>query len=461
MTYHPTKPDSASVQRLPLTPIFAFLLASTAYANEPAAQPGGAGAMDLAAPPKAAIQPSSRDGTDATRASATAKAIRLLEQRVSDDPENFAVQNMLAGYYLKQVKEAGDHAYLAPAAAAAKASLAAVPAERNPGGLAALALTEAASHDFAAARDHAKGLVELAPGKRYPYEILGDALLELGEYEEAAAAYERVEQLGGASTSLMTRLGRLALLKGSTGDAKSYFEQSLALALDDPAGTEEVIAWCRWQLGDTAFSTGEYPTAERHYREALAAVPDFLPALTALGRVRAAQGDLTAAIAAYERAIEIDPMPVFVSALGDLYALAGRQDEAAMQYASILEDGRNALDARLDNRQLVMFYADHDLKRDEAYQLAAEEYRARRDIYGADALAWAALKAGKIAEARNAIAEALRLGTQDAKLLYHAGMIARAADDRTAGQAYLKQALALNPQFDPLQAKIAQQALND
>ena len=83
----------------------------------------------------------------------------------------------------------------------------------------------------------------------------------------------------------------------------------------------------------------------------------------------------------------------------------------------------------------------------------------RRDIYGADALAWTALKAGKVEEARAAIKEALRLGTKDARLFYHAGMIARAAGDAAAARDYLERALALNPQFDPLQARIARAAL--
>ena len=108
---------------------------------------------------------------------------------------------------------------------------------------------------------------------------------------------------------------------------------------------------------------------------------------------------------------------------------------------------------------VALFYADHDLKAEEAYNLASKEYEARRDIYGADALAWTALKAGKLAEAQAAIKEALRLGTQDARLLYHAGVIARAAGDRAAAGDYLRRALALNPQFDPLQVKFAQQAL--
>jgi Tfp pilus assembly protein PilF len=87
------------------------------------------------------------------------------------------------------------------------------------------------------------------------------------------------------------------------------------------------------------------------------------------------------------------------------------------------------------------------------------EYEARQDIYGADAVAWTALKAGKIVEAQAASKEALKLGTRDAKLFYHAGMIARAAGQKDAARDYLKRALTLNPQFDPLQAMIARKAL--
>ncbi|MDQ3754163.1 MAG: hypothetical protein M3371_05460, partial [Acidobacteriota bacterium] len=117
------------------------------------------------------------------------------------------------------------------------------------------------------------------------------------------------------------------------------------------------------------------------------------------------------------------------------------------------------LNGELYNRQLAMFYADHDLKLEEAYTLAKKEYDARRDIYGADALAWTALKAGKIPEAQAAIKEALRFNTQDAKLFYHAGLIARAAGDGRAARDWLTRALKLNPKFDPLQAANAQRAL--
>jgi len=192
----------------------------------------------------------------------------------------------------------------------------------------------------------------------------------------------------------------------------------------------------------------------------LTTFPDYFRALASLGRIRAAQADIAGAIEQYEHAVRIIPDPSFVAALGDLYKLAGREKDAAAQYSLVEKIGRlNELNGTLYNRQLALFYADHDLKPDAAYTNASQEFTVRHDIYGADALAWTALKAGKITEAQRAIKEALRLGTRDARLFYHAGMIAQAAGDRSGAREYLKQALALNPQFDPMQATIAKRVL--
>jgi len=390
-------------------------------------------------------------------------AIRFLEARVKRDPDDFGAYNKLAGYYLLRLRETGDLSYLDLVARAARASLASVPEVRNAGGLAALAQAEFAAHDFAAARDHAMQLTVLDPGKSYPYGMLGDALLELGEYEQSANAYRQMERRGGGiSESTETRQARLAQLRGDNAGAQRHFTNALVLALDLPPPPRETVAWCRWQLGETAFAIGDYETAERHYRDALVTFPDYYRALASMGRVRAARGDLAGGIEQYEQSVRRLPDPAFVAALGDLYQLAGREKDAAAQYALVEQIGRlSAVNGALYNRQLALFYADHDLKAEAAYASAAKEYEARRDIYGADALAWTAMKAGKLSEAQAAIKDALRLGTRDAKLFYHAGMIARAAGDEVAARDYLQRALALNPQFDPLQAVTARKALGN
>lgn len=392
---------------------------------------------------------------------ATERSIRFLEDWVKRDPENFIVYNKLAAYYLQRLRETGNLAYLNLTSRAARASLAIIPAQRNTGALAALAQAEYASHNFAKAREYATQLTKLDPGKSYPYQVLGDALLELGDYDKAIAAFRQMERLGG-SVNTQARLARLAVLRGETSLAQLRLKNALALALDLPVPPPETVAWCYWQLGEAAFAIGDYETAERHYRSALTTFPGYYNAIASLGRVRAARGDLSGAIEQYEHAVRRLPDPTFVAALGDLYKLAGREKEAAAQYVLVEQIGHlNAVNGALYSRQLALFYADHDLKAEPAYANAKREYAVRHDIYGADAVAWTALKAGKLVEAQAAMKEALRLGTRDAKLFYHAGMIARAVGDRASARDYLQHALRLNPQFDPLQVLIAKRALED
>jgi tetratricopeptide (TPR) repeat protein len=402
--------------------------------------------------PAAAAMPSDAEASELT--------IRFLEQRVKGDPDDFIAHNKLGGYYLQRLRETGNLTYLDLAFRTARASLAALSAEQNVGGLALLAQAEYAAHNFAAARDHALRLTKLAPGKSYPYQTLGDALLELGDYDQAADAFRHLERLSRGSVYTETRLARLASLRGETQAAERHYHKALAAALELIPAARETVAWCRWQLGETAFARGDYETAERHYQDALTTFPDYFRALASLGRVRAARGDLAAAIAHYERAVQIVPELHLVAALGDLYQLAGRAKEAAAQYALVEQIARlSALHGALYNRQLALFYADHDLKAEAAYRHAAQEYEARRDIYGADALAWTALKAGRLAEAQTAIIDALRLGTRDARLYHHAGLIYHARGDRSQAVKYLKLALELNPGFDARQAEIARRTL--
>ena len=57
------------------------------------------------------------------------------------------------------------------------------------------------------------------------------------------------------------------------------------------------------------------------------------------------------------------------------------------------------------------------------------------------------------------MAEALALGTRDAKLLYHAGMIEAALGNDAAARRYLEDALATDPSFDPLAVRTARTTL--
>lgn len=391
-------------------------------------------------------------------------AIRFLEARVKKDPDDFIAYNKLASEYLQRLRETGDITYLDLAARVAKTSLGILPAEQNKGGLISTIQVQYSSHDFIGARDNSKRLIELDPNKGYPFQFLGDSLLELGQYDEAEAAFRQMEKFGGiqqlTKVAMEQRWARLALLHGDNAGAKRHFATALKLATSMLEPPKETVAWCQWQLGETAFAVGDLKSAERYYRDSLTTFPDYYRSLASLGKVLAAQGELAGSIELLEKVVHILPDPSYVAFLGDVYKLAGREDDAQNQYALVENIGHlSALSGTLYNRQLSLFYADHDLKADEAYANAAKEYEVRKDIYGADAMAWTALKAGKISEARSAIKDALAQKTVDAKLYYHAGMIENAAGNKMEAKRFLALALKTNPGFDPLQSAAAKATL--
>jgi tetratricopeptide (TPR) repeat protein len=390
--------------------------------------------------------------------------IRFLEERIKSDPEDFIAYNKLASEYLQKVRETGDITFLNLALKAANSSLRILPAEQNKGGLVALAQAEYSSHDFTAARDHALQLTKLDPSKGFYYQMLGDAMLELGQYVEAESAYKQMKTLGGIQgltlAAMQQRLARLALLHGDNKAAAKHFSAALRLAEALPTPPQETVAWCRWQLGETAFAEGDYALAERYYRSSLETLPDYFRSVASLGRVLAAQADISGAIEQFEKVVKILPDPNFIAALGDLYMVAGRESDAETQYALVEQIGLlSSASGALYNRQLSLFRADHDIKAEEAYLNAAKEYEVRRDIYGADAVAWTAYKAGKLTEAHQAMGEALRLGTRDARLFYHAGMIENGLGNQKEVRKYLELALKISPAFDPIQAAKAKSAL--
>ena len=393
------------------------------------------------------------------------ETIRFLEDRVKRDPDDFIAYNKLASEYLQRLRETGDITYLNLASRAAEASTKILPAEQNKGGLISTIQVEYSSHDFSAARDHAKRLIEIDPDKGYAFQFLGDSLLELGQYDEAETAFRQMEKFGGiqllTKVAMEQRWARLALLRGNSAAAMQHFSAALKLAKSVPEPPKETVAWCQWQLGETAFAAGEYKAAEQYYRDSLATFPDYFRSLASLARVRSAQGDTAGAIELYEKVVHILPDPNFVASLGDFYIFAGREQEAATQYELVEKIGHlSTLSGTLYNRQLALFYADHDLKPEEAYSDASKEYEVRQDIYGADAVAWTAFKAGKLAEAQAATKDALKLGTKDARLFYHAGMIENAAGNRDEAKRLLRLCLKTSPVFDLLQSATAKRTLD-
>jgi len=80
------------------------------------------------------------------------------------------------------------------------------------------------------------------------------------------------------------------------------------------------------------------------------------------------------------------------------------------------------------NRNLVLAFADHDVKLRRALELAQGELEFRRDVYSYDALAWALYKNHRITEAQQYMEKALLLKTPEPGFRLHAEIITHAAE---------------------------------
>ncbi|HET7342188.1 MAG TPA: tetratricopeptide repeat protein, partial [Methylomirabilota bacterium] len=323
-----------------------------------------------------------------------------------------------------------------------------------------LATVHFARHEFGEALRGAQAAMELNPGDPIPNAVAGDALLEMGKYDEAAQAYARLAALQGLRRP-DARMAWLKFLQGDAVGAVADMRQAVThIARRNPSG--EPVAWMHYQLGELLFYQGDLAGAEAAERDALTAMPNYHRALAGAARVQAAGGRLREAADLYHKALNVIPLPEYAAALGDVYTRLGRAQEAAKQYALVEYIGRlSALNKVVYNRELALFYADHDMKLPEALELARREVDARRDIYTQDVLAWALLKNGRAREAEAAIQEALKLGTPDPRLFFHAGMIYRALGDADRAREALRRALTLNPHFHVLQAEVATRALGE
>lgn len=389
------------------------------------------------------------------RATAADRQIQIGEVRIKNFPASPDGYNLLAGAYMQKARETGDFRFNARAETTLNRSLEIAPDDRSALILrATLLLTY---HRFREALEEAKRAQ--VPGRENVdlYGVMTDALVELGDYPAAVEAAQKMMDLRPDSTSY----SRASYLRALHGDLEGAIEAMVVAVKAANPRNPESAAWYRVHLGLVLMNIGKRAEAEREFDIALETFPNYHPALAAKARARVAAGDFDGAIQFYLRAQASVPLPEVVIPLGDLYSKLGRVDEARQQYELVDFIERQASGNATYSRQLALFWADHDMKLDEALEIMRQERVARADIYTSDALAWCLFKKGELAEAKESIEQAMRLGTRDARILYHAGMIYDALNDRQRAVKYLKLALDADFSFEVLQADAAKRKLNE
>jgi tetratricopeptide (TPR) repeat protein len=371
-------------------------------------------------------------------ASATDRLIEAAQTAVRTKPADPRGYQLLARMLLRKKRESADASLILYAEDA-------IAAARSRGGddvqsdmLTLMIMQE--QHRFADARDMARTVIERRADDPTGHLLLGDALLELGDYQQASEVYQHAMDLRPDLRSY----NRGAYLRWLHGDIEGAVEL-LGLALDAGSARDpESLAWCYVDLGTLLHRSGSGRSALEAAERALKMVPDYLPALSLQGRAYEQVGKRDEAIAALGRAVERHPLVADLLLLSELLDAEGATAKAAERLAQAEKLASH------DPRPLALYYARHDIKTERALELSATELAARRNIEAYDARALALLRAGRLDEAEEAIERATRLGTPNAELHLHRGLIDLARGERAAAKRELKAALDLDPQADPV-----------
>jgi tetratricopeptide (TPR) repeat protein len=394
-----------------------------------------------------------------------AYVIHTAQAIVTRNPRDAAAYAGLGEAYFQRARETGDVSDYQLAEESLSKSLDLVSADFSADtALGTMAEVCMGEHRFADALNYSLKALSLGTGDVSPFAIVGDAYADMGEYDKAAAAYGRLTPRDmtlspRAAYARDSRLSYLKFVAGDTTAAISMMKTAVTEGVEAQLPSEN-LAWLYFELGEFELQSGDFASADAAYLAALNTHPGDYRALAALAKLRANNGRYAEAIELYQKAIAVVPMPIFIAELGDLYAKTGDQANAQKQYAQVEYIGLlGHINQVLHNRDLALFYADHDMKLTEALDLAQKELEVRHDVYTWDALAWALYKNGKLAEAAKASEKAMRFGTRDSLLLFHAGMIAEGQGQQEQARTDLKQALQINPHFHLVYASAAKQKL--
>ena len=372
--------------------------------------------------------------------SPTQALIEFLIERIAADPTDGEAKLELGFALVQRIRETADTSLYAPAEAAFAEASRLLPADPRP--LIGIGGLRLGRHEFAAALEAGQEALEADPTSASAANVVVDALVELGRYEEAFAA---VEALAAGSADLSS-LARLSYARELQGDLPGALE-AMQRAAASPGLAAENTAFVLAIVGQLQRLTGDPDAARASYEQALELVPDHGPSLAGLGRLAVGDGDLVAARGFYERAAAILPLPEYVIALGETLEAAGDTAGARRQYdLARAETELFRASGVVVDLELSLFEADHG-DAAEALKLAEAAYAAAPTVRAADALAWALHRSGRDAEAWKRAQEALRLGSLEPLLQYHAGAIAATLGESEVARRHLEAALAADPGF--------------
>jgi len=349
--------------------------------------------------------------------------VAAAERAVAERPDDALAHADLAMAFARRARERHDPQDYERGLRAVEQALALSPA--NPVARRARVWVLLGQHEFARALDEALALEREFPHDAMVLGSLVDAHVELGHYDAAERAAQRLLDLAPGSVATLTRAAYLRELLGDLDGALDLMQQAYGRV---PARETEDRAWVLTQIGHLQLARGEVAAASAALQAALATFPGYHYALAGLARVRTVQGEHAAAVDLYRARYRAAPHPECLFDLAAALESAGRRDEARASFERFEREALAESEGWDNaNRELIRYYVDHAGRPEAALPIAERERARRRDVYTLDAYGWTLHALGRTAEARRAIAAALAVGVRDPEILDHAAALRRTA----------------------------------
>ncbi len=381
-------------------------------------------------------------------------SLEALQARLDRVPGDYPGWATLGLLYVDRARVTADPSWYAKAQGALDQSLEVQPQENSPA-LAGLASLQAAQHDFEQAAETARQAIAINDFDATAYGVLTDALTELGRYDEAAEALQRMADIRPDFAAL-TRISYARELRGDIDGARAAMQQAL-----DGSTSNENAGFAQLYLGELAWNYGgDVAAAAQHYEQGLGRDPASLPLQAATAQAAAAQGRTDEALRAYEEVTSRVPVQEYLVEHGQLLASLGRDADAQAQFELVEVANTLLLDSgSVVDLETALFEADHGSPERALAAARAAHSTAPGSVFTADALAWALHVNGQDEEALKYSEQALSLGMRRASFLFHKGMIEASLGRTADAQRDLQAALEVNPHFSVKDAATARETL--
>ena len=298
-----------------------------------------------------------------------------------EDPDAIEPRITLAKIFVNEARVTGEHGHYYPAALKMLDEALALNHQgtRDPNlefdALATKAGVQLSQHAFDDALKTARAAVSINPYNAQVYGAVVDANVELGRYDEAVKAADKMNEIRPDLRSY----SRVSYLREIHGDVDGAIE-AMKRAVTAGAPGYESTAWARLTLGELYRRYGQPERAAEQYAIILRERPNYPFALAAQAELAMDEADYVTAEKLLNEAKDIIPEVGYYTKLAEIYKKQERTDELSAieeEIMAMLED--DVASGHNMDMEYASLYQDHFEDYDKALEYMLDEYATRPD----------------------------------------------------------------------------------